>query len=86
MCAPESERLLTLVQESSDALEHGTILLWVVPRDTPEVLKAAADYVRQWRQVSIFAVEKVLHPELLHAAPGSALQVFEVSMDGEVTL
>jgi uncharacterized protein (DUF58 family) len=85
VCPQNQKDFLTLVQESSDALEQGTILLWVVPRDTPEVLKAAADYVRQGRQVSIFAVEKVLHPELLHAAPGSALQVFEVSMDGEVT-
>lgn len=76
----------SLLAESRKQLRGASILLWVVPEDTPQLLDAAAGFLREGQRVLIFAVERVLHGELLAAPHGSALQLFAVSPGGDLPL
>jgi len=73
---------LGLLRESTYRLGGATILLWIVAKDTPEIVREAWTLVRQGRQIQIFVIGEVLHPELLASPPGSSLQVFSVSRGG----
>lgn len=74
---------ITLLQNHAQRTEFGSILIWIVPKDTSEVLTQAWYLVRKGRQVQIFVVgEQVTHPELLGQSPSSALQMFLVRSKG----
>lgn len=73
---------LELLTECGHQLEGAAVLLWVVPRDTAEIVERAWSFVNRGRQVLIFVVEKVMHRELLQRPPGSSLQVFAVEKGG----
>jgi uncharacterized protein (DUF58 family) len=80
---PQQTRdFLGLLRECTSAVGGATILLWVVPRDTPELIEQAWKLAKKGRQVQIFVVEEVCHQELLQRPLGSALQVFSVSNGG----
>ncbi|HAN93969.1 MAG: DUF58 domain-containing protein [Limnochordia bacterium] len=76
----------TLLEGSREYLKGASILLWIVPVDTPKVLAAAGGFLRQGQRVFIFAVEKVLHRELLSRPASSPLQLFAVGPGGELEL
>jgi uncharacterized protein (DUF58 family) len=80
----ERKSFVQLLTECVHHYEGATMLLWVVPRDTPELVERARILVRRGRQVQIVVVEEVCHPELLHRPPGSSLKVFSVSREGAV--
>ena len=73
---------LGLLRESTYRLGGATIFLWIVAKDTPEIVREAWTLVRQGRQIQIFVIGEVLHPELLASPPGSSLQVFSVARGG----
>ncbi|MGB4431754.1 MAG: DUF58 domain-containing protein [Limnochordia bacterium] len=75
---------LSLLGESREYVDGVSILLWVVPVDTPELVAAAGRFVQQGQKVLIFAVEKVIHHSLVAVPPNSSLQVFAVSQGGEL--
>jgi len=76
----------TLLEGSREYLKGASILLWIVPVDTPKVLAAAGGFLRQGQRVFIFAVEKALHRELLSRPASSPLQLFAVGPGGELEL
>lgn len=82
--AQEERDFLGLLRECTYQLAGATILLWVVARDTPEIVEEAWKFVRKGRQVQIFVVDEVCHQELLQSPPGSSLQVFSVSSGGTI--
>lgn len=75
----------TLTSQHVHKLEFGSILLWVVPQDTPEIMTQARNLVHKGHQVQIFVVGKVLHTQLLHQPPGASLQIFAVTREGGIS-
>lgn len=82
--AQDGSDFSTLLTECGHQLEGAAILLWVVPRDTPEIVERAWDYVRRGRQVQVFVVGDVQHRELLQSPLNSALRVFSVTREGAI--
>ena len=76
----------SLLTECGHQLEGAAVLLWVVPRDTPDIVEHAWGFANRGRQVLIFVVEEVRHQELLWRPPGSSLQVFAVAKGGTLGL
>ena len=76
---PCSLDFLTLLRGQNHRYQPGTILLWVIPQDTSEIVAEAEKQVQAGRQVLLFVVgTKILHPGLLHRPPGASLQMFAV--------
>lgn len=72
----------TLLAECGQNLAPGTILLWVVPQDTPELVAKAWRFVKRGYQVQIYVVQRALHRALLQQPRSASLQLFEVSSKG----
>lgn len=80
---PQLLDFVTLLRSQEQVYAPGSILLWIVPQDSPEILAEAEKQVRAGRQVLLFIVgAKVLHPGLLHRPQGASLQMFAVRSQG----
>ena len=80
---PQQKSFLDLLRTQKRSLAPGTILLWIIPVDTPEIVAQAEKQIKAGRQVLLFVVgSKLLHPNLLHRAPSASLQMFAVSAEG----
>lgn len=80
----EKKDFLHLLTEYAHLSEGAAIWLWVVPKDTPELIERAWNFVKKGRQVLIFVVDEVCHQEFLHSSPDSPLQVFHISTEGGI--
>lgn len=72
----------TLLVNYGQNVEPGTILFWIVPQDTPDIVAQAWRWVKRGYQVQIFVVGKIIHSDLLQQPRDSSLQMFEVRAKG----
>lgn len=79
---PQTSSFLDLVRTTKQKLQPGTVLLWVVPKDTPELIIEAEKWTRLGVRVLIFVVgTKIVHPQLLHR-PRGLVHLFAVRTEG----
>ncbi|NLJ79680.1 MAG: DUF58 domain-containing protein [Firmicutes bacterium] len=69
----------TLLFSQSGQYEFGTLLFWIVPKDSSEIMEKAWSLVRRGHQVFIFVVgDTVQHAQFLDQPKQAGLQIFLV--------